>query len=130
MGISGSLSDVTLLELLQLMNWGRKTGVATVFWRGTSGRIYVQEGQVVHATFAGETGEPAAHRLLAREGGSFTWESGPAACPTTITASTTSLLLEAARLMDEGSDASRAPDTHALGQKRQLSVAGFFYMPK
>ena len=130
MGISGSLSDVTLLELLQLMNWGRKTGVATVFWRGTSGRIYVQEGQVVHATFAGETGEPAAHRLLAREGGSFTWESGPAACPTTITASTTNLLLEAARLMDEGSDASRAPDPNAHGQKRQLSVAGFFYMPK
>lgn len=130
MGISGSLTDVTLLELLQLMNWGRKTGVVTVFWRGTSGRIYLQEGQVVHATYAGESGEPAAHRLLARDGGSFTWESGPAACPTTISRSTTNLILEAARLMDEGADASRPPDPNAPGQKRQLSVAGFFYMPK
>lgn len=129
MGISGSLSDVALVELLQLMHWGRKTGVATVFWRGTSGRIYVQEGQVVHATFAGETGEAAAHRLLAREGGSFTWESGPAACPTTITTSTDNLLLEAARLLDEGDDAASAPEQQGLG-KRPVSIAGFFYMPK
>jgi hypothetical protein len=128
-GISGSLSDVALVELLQLMHWGRKTGVATVFWRGTSGRIYVQDGQVVHATFAGETGEAAAFRLLAREGGSFTWESGPAACPTTITTKTDNLLLESARLLDEGDDASRAPDNPSI-TKRPVSIAGFFYMPK
>jgi hypothetical protein len=128
-GISGSLSDVSLLELLQLMSWGTKTGMATVFWRGTTGRIYVQGGQVVHAVFAGESGEAAAHRLLAREGGSFTWEPGPAACPTTITTSTQNLIIEAARLMDEGDDASRAPDRSPVG-KRQLSIAGFFYMPK
>lgn len=128
MGISGSLADVTLLELLQLMNWGRKTGVATVFWRGTSGRLFVQEGQVVHATFAGEQGEAAAYRLLAREGGSFTWESGPAACPTTITTSTQNLLLEAARLMDEGDEAAHAPAPPSP-IKRELSIAGFFYQP-
>lgn len=129
MGISGSLSDVSLLELLQLMSWGRKTGVATVFWRGTSGRIFVQEGKVVHATFAGESGEAAALRLLAREGGSFTWEAGPAACPTTISSSTQNLLLEAARLMDEGAEGAMAPERQQIG-RRPLSIAGFFYMPK
>lgn len=128
MGISGSLTDVTLLELLQLMNWGQKTGVMTVFWRGTSGRIFVQEGQVVHATFAGEQGEAAAYRLLARDGGSFTWESGPSACPTTITTPTQNLLLEAARLMDEGDTAADAPAAQPL-LKRELSIAGFYYMP-
>lgn len=128
MGISGSLADVTLLELLQLMTWGRKTGVATVFWRGTSGRLFMQEGQVVHATFAGEQGEAAAYRLLAREGGSFTWESGPAACPVTVTTSTQNLMLEAARLMDEGDEAAGAPPRPGPF-KKDLSIAGFFYMP-
>jgi hypothetical protein len=116
------------LELLQLMNWGRKTGVVTVFWRGTSGRMFVQEGEVVHATFAGEQGEPAAFRLLAREGGSFTWEGGNAACPHTITTATQNLLLEAARLMDEGDQAAAAPRQQPL-LKRELSIAGFYYMP-
>jgi hypothetical protein len=122
------LTDVTLLELLQLMNWGRKTGVVTVFWRGTSGRIFVQEGQVAHATFAGEQGEAAAYRLLARDGGSFTWEAGPAACPVTVTTSTQNLLLEAARLMDEGDAAADAPPPPGP-LKKNLSIAGFYYMP-
>jgi len=128
LGISGSLADVTLLELLQLMNWGGKTGVVTVFWRGTSGRIFMREGQVVHATFAGEQGEAAAYRLLARDGGSFTWETGSAACPTTVETSTQNLLLEAARLMDEGDDAAAAPPPQSVLRK-DLSIAGFFYMP-
>lgn len=128
MGISGSLADVTLLELVQLMNWGRKTGVITVFWRGTSGRLFIQEGQVVHATFAGEQGEAAAYRLLAREGGSFTWEGGPAACPVTVTTSTQNLMLEAARLIDEGDAAADAPPP-AAPERKELSLAGFFYMP-
>lgn len=127
MGISGSLSDVSLVELLQLMLWGQKTGVITVFWRGTSGRLFVQEGQVVHASFAGEQGEPAAYRLLSRDGGSFTWESGPAACPTTIETSTQNLLLETARLMDEGDEAANAPKVEPI--RAPLSIAGFFYMP-
>ena len=128
MGISGSLADVTLLELLQLMNWGGKTGVVTVFWRGTSGRIFLREGQVVHATFSGEQGEAAAYRLLARDGGSFTWESGPASCPTTVQTSTQNLLLEAARLMDEGDSAAAAPAPQSI-LKRELSIASFFYQP-
>lgn len=128
MGISGSLTDVSLLELLQLMCWGRKTGVMTVFWRGTSGRIFMREGDVVHATFSGEKGEAAAYRLLAREGGSFTWESGPAACPVTVETSTQNLLLEAARLIDEGDDSTAAPPPQSA-LKRELSFASFFYLP-
>jgi hypothetical protein len=128
MGISGSLSDVTLVELLQLMHWGRKTGVVTVFWRGNSGRIFVQEGQVVHAAFGSDHGEAAAYRLLSREGGSFTWESGPAACPTTIETATQNLLLEAARLMDEGDEAAEAPVQERV-KPSDLSIASFFYTP-
>lgn len=127
MGISGSLADVSLVEMLQLMLWGQKTGVMTVFWRGTSGRLFVQDGQVIHASFAGEQGEAAAFRLLARDGGSFTWESGPAACPNTIKTSTQNLLLEAARLMDEGDDASKAPSREPI--RAPLTIAGFYYMP-
>jgi hypothetical protein len=124
MGISGSLSDVSLTELLQLMVWGQKTGVLTVFWRGTSGRMYVQEGQVVHATFAGEQGDAAAYRLLSREGGSFTWEPGPAACPTTIETSSQNLLLEAARKQDEGDDVTGPPKPAPAPES--LSIAGYF----
>lgn len=128
MGISGSLSDVTLTELLQLMLWGQKSGVMTVFWRGTSGRLYIQDGQVIHATFAGEQGEAAAHRLLSREGGSFTWEPGPAVCPTSIETSTQNLLLEAARMQDEGEE---IPSTASPpSQPQNIAFAGYFATPR
>jgi hypothetical protein len=110
------------------MLWGQKSGVMTVFWRGTSGRLYIQDGQVIHATFAGEQGEAAAHRLLSREGGSFTWEPGPTVCPTSIETSTQNLLLEAARRLDEGQEPP--PTTKSSAQPPNLAIAGYFATPR
>ena len=50
MAIEGSLSDVGLADICQLLSLGRKTGCLTVTDRTNFGYVYFDEGQVVHAS--------------------------------------------------------------------------------
>ncbi len=69
------------------------------------GRIYLYQGQVVHADCeeAGVSteGEAALGRLALWDGGRFEFESGAVTGKKTITRGITTILLEAARRRDE-----------------------------
>ncbi len=106
MAFEGYLSDLQLHDLLQLAAGSRKTGMYRLVGRNDGqGRIYVYQGQVVHAeTEEGASlceGEDALGQLANWDGGRFEFVAGAVTGRKTITRGTTAILLEAARRRDE-----------------------------
>jgi pSer/pThr/pTyr-binding forkhead associated (FHA) protein len=103
--IAGSIREMPLPDLLQLFANSRKSGVLTIKSGETVGRIYVREGQIYSA---GIEGRPMVRTYKAFYR-MFTWMEGafdlrPPPRPDVIeeiTESTTSLVLEGMRQLDE-----------------------------
>ena len=103
--MSGSIEEVPLTELLQLLVNARKSGVLVLRSGETAGRIYLREGHIFHATIEGKPiVQPykALYRVFGWLKGTF--ELRPAeefAVEEEIKESTTSLMLEGMRHLDE-----------------------------
>lgn len=72
--MSGNLEEIPLPDLLQLFGTSRKAGVLVLRSSGREGRIYLNEGRIRFAEFAGVTGVPplkALYRMLGWQTGSF-----------------------------------------------------------
>ncbi|HJK93720.1 MAG TPA: DUF4388 domain-containing protein [Polyangiaceae bacterium LLY-WYZ-15_(1-7)] len=100
-GVSGSLREMSLPDVIQILSNGRKGGRLTVRSKGKSGEVHFRDGAIWDARFGGERGEEAFYALLVLEDGEF--ELDPAFQPTErkIEAATESLLLEGMRRFDE-----------------------------
>jgi CheY-like chemotaxis protein len=107
-GFQGMLRRVGLQDVIQMECLGRNSSVLEVRYEQMLGRIYIEDGNIIHAHGDGLTGEPALQKLLALPGGSF--ELAPFTPPMerTIEGQWESLLMEAARVRDEGA-AQTAP---------------------
>lgn len=101
-GVSGSLSEMALPDLVQVLWQGRKTGALRLEAQGHSGSIYFVEGQIHDAEFAGLVGEDAFYRALTLEDGDFRLDAGELPASRRINASPEGLLLEGMRRIDEG----------------------------
>jgi hypothetical protein len=102
----GYLSGLQLHDLLQLAAGSRKTGMYRFSGRdGSQGRIYLYQGQVVHAESKeggkAHEGETALGLLALWGGGRFEFVPGAVTGKKTIVRGTTTILLEAARRRDE-----------------------------
>jgi len=99
--LRGRLEEIPAYAVLQMLEMGGKSGLLT--FDGDEGpvRIWVVAGRPVHAEAEKTCGEEAAFEGLRRQHGSFRFENGPPPAETTLAASLTELLLEAARLGDE-----------------------------
>jgi CheY-like chemotaxis protein len=106
-GFQGMLRRVGLQDVIQMECLGRNSSILEVRYQEVNGRIFIEDGNIIHAYGDGLTGEPALQKLLALPGGSF--ELSPFAAPPerTIEGQWESLLMEAARVRDEG--AAQAP---------------------
>ena len=104
--VEGRLSQIPLVDLLQLFHLNRRTGAIELRRRSPEGRtergrILLCEGDVAQASCATVTGEKALFRLLAWVEGSFSFRSTLTPPDTKITAPTRALLLEGTRQLDE-----------------------------
>lgn len=106
-GFQGVLRRVGLQDVIQMECLGRNSSVLEVYNEQVLGRIYIEDGSIIHAACGDQTGEPALQRLLALAGGSF--ELVPFEPPPrrTLEGPWEFLLMEAARVRDEM--ASQAP---------------------
>jgi DNA-binding response OmpR family regulator len=108
-GLRGDLSQVGLSSLLVLIEMERKTGLLQLRADGTSAQILVREGKVVHARLDG-VDEPVdaecVYFLLTWGAGEFEFISCLVEGADRVSSSTTHLLMEGARLMDEGHEPS------------------------
>lgn len=99
--IAGSLREMALPDVVQLLAHGRKTGRLRVASSNLNGEIQFDGGEIHAANFGTMRGEDAIYAMLALKSGTF--ELDPSFRPTTrdIHASAESLLLEGMRRMDE-----------------------------
>jgi CheY-like chemotaxis protein len=101
-GFRGMMRRVGLQEVLQLECLGRKSSVLEIFTGKVRGRIFISDGAIVHAESGSLQGEVALYGLLALRGGEFNLLPFVEPSRRTIQGQWESLLMEAARLSDEG----------------------------
>jgi DNA-binding response OmpR family regulator len=105
-GLKGDLSQIGLSSLLVLIELERKTGLLTVQSpEHQAGQILVREGRVVHARIANRehpVDAEAVYYLLNWAAGDFEFMTCVVEGPDRVQTSTTQLLLEGARQLDEG----------------------------
>ncbi|MEM7606854.1 MAG: HD domain-containing phosphohydrolase [Myxococcota bacterium] len=104
-GIAGSLSDMSLPDVLQIVGNSRKTGRLMLASGGRAGDVHISDGQVWDARFGRERGVEAFYRLLLLQEGDFQFDTSFAPTSRLITDALESLLLEGMRRMDEGARA-------------------------
>jgi response regulator RpfG family c-di-GMP phosphodiesterase len=101
-GVEGSLAEMGLPDIIQILWHGRKTCALKIQANSMAGEIHFADGQVVNALYAGSQGEDAFYKMLTLREGNFRLD--PSFTPSTrsITASPEALLLEGMRRLDEG----------------------------
>lgn len=107
-GFQGMLRRVGLQDVIQMECLGRNSSVLEVRYEQVHGKIFIEDGSIIHAHGDGLSGEPALQRLLALPGGSFELMPFTAPPERSIEGQWESLLMEAARVRDEGA-AQAAP---------------------
>lgn len=103
--IAGSVKEIALTDLLQLLANTRKTGVLSVRNNRATARIYLTDGRITNLTLDGRTVDDPTRqlfRVLRWRAGLFELHPAEATkLPEAIDASTESLLLAAAQQHDE-----------------------------
>jgi hypothetical protein len=97
----GSLRELPLPDIIQLVAVSGKTGVFSLKNGGESGKIFLRKGQIVHAAAGALAGEQAVYELARWLQGEFVFTPGTEPDGDTIEKSNTNLLMEAARQIDE-----------------------------
>jgi CheY-like chemotaxis protein len=103
-GFSGSLHDIGVASLLVLLELERKSGLLVLGRGQIRARLFVRDGQIVAAFIDGLSlrGEEVVFEALRWPEGEFVYTSAPVDMVDEIQSTTTRLLLEAARRLDEG----------------------------
>jgi hypothetical protein len=101
MAFQGSLAELHLPDIIQLVSVSGKSGVFRLIDGDHRGDIWLQEGRIVHAEHEDLSGEEAVYALAIWRVGEFRFEAGVDSPRQTIQKSNTNLLMEAARRLDE-----------------------------
>jgi hypothetical protein len=101
MAFQGSLKELPLPDIIQLVSVSGKTGKFTLTRDADRGFIWLKNGQMVHALVSDLVGEEAIYALAIWNQGEFQFSPGEEPDRQTITKSNTNLLMEAARRLDE-----------------------------
>jgi uncharacterized protein DUF4388 len=101
MAFQGSLAELHLPDIIQLVSVSGKTGIFYLTDGTLKGQIFLNDGKIVHALLDDTSGEEAVYALAIWRQGEFRFDPGPATELRTITKSNTNLLMEAARRLDE-----------------------------
>lgn len=122
----GSLEEVKLPDVIQLMSVSAKTGYFVLTREQEEGHIYLEEGQLVHAQCGDLTGEEAIYSLAIWDRGQFQFRQGEkGTVEKTITRPNTKILMAVARKLDEWRVLSKRipsldliPELDSLGHKK------------
>jgi hypothetical protein len=101
MALQGSLSELPLPDVIQLVSVSGKTGAFEIRGQSGVGRIYLRDGQIVDASIGRLRGDSAVYEMAIWSDGTFIFNQGEEADQVTIHLSNASLMMEAARRLDE-----------------------------
>lgn len=100
-GFRGELATSGVLELVQLVTMTVPTGALCLSGPAGYGKLWFENGSVVHAVAGHERGTGAFQRILRWRNGQFSIEAAARAPERSVTGNTMALLLDAARRFDE-----------------------------
>jgi response regulator RpfG family c-di-GMP phosphodiesterase len=101
-GVSGSLQEMGLADLVQVLAQARKTGNLKIRGRNETGEIHFLEGAIVNASLGDLKAEPAFYAMIKLTEGEFALDPSFKPTARAIQQSAEALLLEGMRRMDEG----------------------------
>lgn len=99
-GFSGNLNELSIVELVQMLNLNKKTGILHIS-SGIQGDIYLKDGQLFAAEAKNKSGEEAVYELISENTGTFNFQITEFEKERNIENSTMNVIMEACRLMDE-----------------------------
>lgn len=99
--LRGNFEQIPSFAVLQILEMGNQSGVLCVETAGGTGRMWLDDGRLVHAETEKREGLEAAIEIAQNTAGRFRFEPGDAPERCTIQASITEVILEASRLLDE-----------------------------
>ncbi|MEY4583344.1 MAG: hypothetical protein RL701_8047 [Pseudomonadota bacterium] len=102
-GVSGSLTEMALPDMVQILFHGRKSGKLVIHSDGKRGEIQFADGQIFDATFGESQREEAFYEMLRLQRGDFELDPNFRAGERKIELAPESLLLEGMRRLDESS---------------------------
>jgi CheY-like chemotaxis protein len=106
--IQGRLEEMSVTELMQSLEMGQKTCRLKLRRNGDQAELYFNAGQCKHAELGGAQGDSVAYQVIGWLDGEFEIEFGATSNRETTTLSTTGLLMEAMRLMDEANESVKS----------------------
>jgi two-component system, chemotaxis family, protein-glutamate methylesterase/glutaminase len=129
-GFVGTLRNIQLTDLIQMCCLSPATMAIRVAKGSLEGIIFIQEGEIVHASCAAIQGEEAFYTILGWETGSFETLGSTIIPNISIDKSWQSLLMEAVRRIDEKNaqvhlseiNEQRQTDRTDLDQNEQIGV--------
>lgn len=100
-GIAGSLSALSLVEIVQIFKSSASTGILHLKSNGNLGKIEISNGEIFSAEFLSFLNEEAFFALVKLKDGEFQFERNAGPFERKIRIPTTGLLMESMRVMDE-----------------------------
>ncbi len=100
--IQGRLEEMSILDLMQSLEMGQKSCRLTIRHDGETCEMFFSAGQCADARLGDLEGEAAVFQVVRWPAGEFEIDFNSSASRSTISRTTTGLLMEALRLMDEG----------------------------
>ena len=101
-GVSGSLKEMSLPDVVQVLSNGRRGGRLRLMGGGKQGEIHFCDGQIWDAKFGNDKGEEAIYAMLRLTDGTFALDPSFKPDNRVINVSPEGLLLEGMRRLDEG----------------------------
>lgn len=101
MSLQGSLSELPLPDVIQLVSVSGKTGAFEIQGEHEAGSIFLRDGQIVDATVGHLRGDAAVYEMAIWSQGFFVFRPGVETPEVTIHISNANLMMEAARRLDE-----------------------------
>jgi hypothetical protein len=101
--LAGSLSDISIFDVVQLLETNHLTGALAVTRNDFNGKVYLNEGLIVNATVGATVGIDAFKKIIQEaNSGYFTFDKSPVPFAREIeTNNNTSLILDLLREYDE-----------------------------
>lgn len=105
MGVEGNIKDFPLVDVLNLLSFGGKTGILNIFGKKNkeelNGEVYFLNGKIVDAISGAKRGEEAFYNIFLIDEGTFSFSVKEFKREKTIEKSFDALLLEGIRRADE-----------------------------
>ncbi|MET0387191.1 MAG: response regulator, partial [Polyangiales bacterium] len=121
--LTGSLSDIGAVDLLQTIDNSKKSGVLHLAHAAQRGVVHFRHGNPVAAELGSLNGVRALYRTLAWSDGSFEIDFRDVACEDSIRTPTQALLVEGLRRLDEwGRLTEQLPDLDSVFEVREDSL--------